>query len=377
MQNHLGTFRACFTTLTAAVFLTLALSSCAVTVALPGGGSTTAPITPPTTTGTGTNSGLPETPKPEPTQPKPSEPTTGDGDDDKSSGKQESSGDKEADGENTDTQPGTSDGNTGETGGSENGEADDSKKSESKKPGDDMDVPKGYDATWKLDGNTLVLNTYTVPSGSDLNVKLPTGGKYKIGDSLFAGKSQIVSIEIPDDVIEIGNYAFTDTFLSSVEIPESVKIIGDYAFSRTQLQSLTLKGNYTSRQLGKYAFASCDMLENILFTGTATELPEGIFSYTSITSFALPKGLQAIHSQAFDYTYLSELYIPRSVTKIDLSAFDNTAMTINYQGSSENWQEATKGTKLSNPQNVKVEYDCEDSTSDAFSLLSTLFSIFL
>ena len=106
------------------------------------------------------------------------------------------------------------------------------------------------------------------------------------------------------------------------------------------------------------------------------ELPEGIFSCTSITSFTLPKGLQTIHANAFDYAYLSELYIPRSVTKIDLSAFDDTIMTINYQGSAKDWQEATGGTKLSEPNNVKVNFDCENSTSDAFSLLTSVLSIF-
>lgn len=376
MQNHPGTFRAFFATLAAAVFLALTLSSCAVTVALPGGGSTTTtPIPQPPTTGTGSGTGgnptestptTDEDQSPEDTDKK----GASDIDAGKNGGEKEPSDDKEPGNENKDNQPETSDSNTGEVGGSENGKADDSKKPESKKPGDDMDVPKGYDATWKLDGNTLVLNTYTLPSGSDLSVKLPTGGKYKIGDSAFAGKSQIASIEIPDDVIEIGNYAFTDTRLESIEIPQSVKVIGDYAFAQTQLQSLTLKGNYTSKQLGKYAFSSCEMLEKIIFTGTATELPEGIFSYTSITSFTLPKGLQTIHAKAFDYTYLSEIYIPCNVTEIDLSAFNNTAVTIHYAGTDENWSAIAKGNL---PEGVAVKCNSKAPNEDTLSLLTALF----
>lgn len=371
MRNHPGAFRGFFSTLAAASFLALTLSSCAVTVALPGGGSTTTPIKPPTNIGTGTGGGTSGGSAPEAPKPAPPEPTTGGGNDGENSSEQKPSTKDPSDGiDDTSKKP-------------TEGQPKDPSESETKpegkpalpQPGDNMNVPNGYEATWILEGNTLVLRTYTIPIGNDVNVDLPTGGKYKIGDSAFAGKNRIASIKIPEDVIEIGNNAFTGTFLTAVEIPESVKVIGDYAFAQTRLQNVTLKGNYAPGQLGEYAFASCDLLENVTFTGTAIELPEGIFSCTSITSFTLPKGLQTIHANAFDFTYLSELYIPRSVTKIDLSAFDNTIMTINYQGSAKDWQEATGGTKLSELNDVKVNFDCENSTSDSFSLLTALSSL--
>ena len=365
MRNHPGAFRGFFSTLAAASFLALTLSSCAVTVALPGGGSTTAPIKPPTNIGTGTGGGAsgggitetkPAPPEPAPEEPKPEEPK-----DEKptETPKEES---KEKPKEEPKEDPNES-------------EKEPEGKPALPQPGDNMNVPNGYEATWILEGNTLVLRTYTIPRGSDVNVELPTGGRYKIGDSAFAEESRIASIRIPEDVIEIGNNAFTGTWLTAVEIPETVKVIGDYAFAQTQLQNVTLKGNYAPGQLGEYAFANCEPLENVTFTGTAAELSKGIFSCTSIISFTLPKGLQTIHANAFDYTYLSELYIPRSVTKIDLSAFDNTIMTINYQGSAKDWQGATGGTKLSEPNDVKVNFDCENSTSDSFSLLTALSSL--
>ena len=57
MRNHPGAFRGFFSTLAAATFLAMTLSSCAVTVALPGGGNTTTPIKPPTNIGTGASGG--------------------------------------------------------------------------------------------------------------------------------------------------------------------------------------------------------------------------------------------------------------------------------------------------------------------------------
>lgn len=376
MRNHPGAFRGFFSTLAAASFLAMTLSSCAVTVALPGSGSTTTPIKPPTNIGAGTGAGASGGGITE-TKPAPPEPTTGGGNDGENSSEQKPSTKDPSDGIDDTSKKPTGEQPIAPEQPKDPGET--KTKPEGKpalpQPGDNMNVPNGYEATWILEGNTLVLRTYTIPIGSNVNVELPTGGNYKIGDSAFAGKDRIASIKIPEDVIEIGNYAFTDTFLTAVEIPESVKVIGDYAFAQTRLQNVTLKGNYAPGQLGKYSFASCDLLENVTFTGTATELPKGIFSCTSITSFTLPKGLQTIHANAFDFTYLSELYIPRSVTKIDLSAFDNTMLTINYQGSAKDWQEATGGTKLSEPNDVKVNFDCKNSTSDSFSLLTALSSL--
>ena len=87
MRNHPGAFRGFFSTLAAATFLAMTLSSCAVTVALPGGGSTTPPIKPPTNIGTGTGTGASGGGAPE-SKPAPSEPTTGGGDDGENSGEQ-------------------------------------------------------------------------------------------------------------------------------------------------------------------------------------------------------------------------------------------------------------------------------------------------
>ena len=363
MRNHPGAFRGFFSTLAAATFLALTLSSCAVTVALPGGGSTTTPIKPPTNIGTGTGGGASgggttET-KPEPSEPAPEEPKPEEPKDDKPVEKP-----KEESKEKPKEEP-----------------KEDPNESETKpvgkptlpQPGDNMNVPNGYEATWILEGTTLVLRTYTIPRGSDVNVELPTGGNYKIGDSAFAGKNRIASIKIPEDVIEIGNNAFTGTFLTAVEIPESVKVIGDYAFAQTRLQNVTLKGNYAPGQLGKYSFSSCDLLENVTFTGTAAELPEGIFSYTSLSSFTLPKNLKAIHAKVFDYTdTLSDLYIPCSVMEVDLSAFDNTWVTIHYAGTSEEWAAIAKGTL---PEGVILDCPSKAPAEDSFSLLTALSSL--
>ena len=374
MRNHPGAFRGFFSTLAAATFLAMTLSSCAVTVALPGGGSTTTPIKPPTNIGTGTGTGASGGGITE-TKPAPSEPTTGGGDDGENSDEQNPPTKDPSDGID-DTSKKPTEGqpiNPEQPKDPSESETKPKEKPALPQPGDGMIVPNGYKATWILEGNTLVLRTYTIPVGSNVNVELPTGGKYKIGDSAFAGKNRIASVSIPEDVIEIGNNAFTGTWLTTIEIPESVKVIGDYAFARTQLQNITLKGNYAPGQLGKYAFASCDVLENVTFTGTAIELPEGIFSYTILSSFTLPKNLKAIHAKVFDYTdTLSDLYIPCSVMEVDLSAFDNTWVTIHYAGTSEEWAAIAKGTL---PEGVILDCPSKAPAEDSFSLLTALSSL--
>jgi hypothetical protein len=66
-----------------------------------------------------------------------------------------------------------------------------------------------------------------------------TVGNYAFYDSCYGGwenvdceeyASTIGSVSLPDTVVSIGDYAFTDCYLSSVNIPSSVNIIGDRAF---------------------------------------------------------------------------------------------------------------------------------------------------
>ena len=91
-----------------------------------------------------------------------------------------------------------------------------------------------------------------------------------IGNYTFFRKS-LVSVEIPDSVTSIGDYAFRScNSLTSIEIPDSVTSIGAYAFSNcTSLTSINYddtveqwnaisKGYYWNNKTGSYAIYCTD-----------------------------------------------------------------------------------------------------------------------
>ena len=93
---------------------------------------------------------------------------------------------------------------------------------------------------------------------------LPVTSIYK---DVFRDKN-IISVIIPDSIKEIGNYAFYSCdSLTFVVIGNGVTTIGEYAFSHcTNLDVLTIGTSVTN--IGRYGFAYCSNLSEIFFNAT-------------------------------------------------------------------------------------------------------------
>ncbi|MBR2299552.1 MAG: leucine-rich repeat domain-containing protein [Alphaproteobacteria bacterium] len=74
------------------------------------------------------------------------------------------------------------------------------------------------------------------------SVNLPEGLK-EIGEFAFESHT-LSSINIPDSVTKIGEHAFQNSSLQSIDIPDSVEIIGAYAFYNVPLTDVTI-GEHT------------------------------------------------------------------------------------------------------------------------------------
>ena len=117
----------------------------------------------------------------------------------------------------------------------------------------------------------------------------------------FAECSDLVSVDIPDGVISIGNYAFTGCGLTSIDIPDGVTSLGDGAFSYCSgLESVTLGSRVET--IGDYAFDGCSSLASI-------DIPDGVTSIgayafaecSSLTSVDIPDGVTSLGDGAFSY----------------------------------------------------------------------------
>ena len=418
MRNHPGAFRGFFSTLAAASFLALTLSSCAVTVALPGGGSTTTPIKPPTNIGTGTGGGasgggITET-KPEPSEPTPEDPKP-----------------EEPKDEKPVEEP-----------------KEENKEDPKEEPKEDP-APAASPAKWSPNGK--VLTGYTFPNDFNGTLVLPTDRSYTIATNAFSkeNKQKIRKLVVPPNVVEIEISAFngcpylTEVIfegtsiilkkavfqncnnLRSVTLPPQLQDIPEYLFSGcTQLNTIKLSENLQT--IGKSAFEKCFALRSISFPETLKNIESYAFQGAGLTSVTFPRHISTIGQEAFSQnqsllsvefsgetnptelgtrlfanctslktvvlrgiitslpseifssTSIETLYIPATVIDISDTAFDydTPPKNIYFAGSQSEWDTVSEALYWSEDATVVVK--CEESApcSDSLSLLSSLLSIF-
>ncbi len=123
-----------------------------------------------------------------------------------------------------------------------------------------------------LPDGSCMLTGYT---GGGMDVVIPDTWQglpvSRVGDGVFAGKTAVSYIYMPDTVQTVGANAFSGcTALSEVRLSEALDLIGDGAFSGCgALRTLYLPASVT--QIGNAPFTACDELVVVLEADT----PEG------------------------------------------------------------------------------------------------------
>lgn len=213
----------------------------------------------------------------------------------------------------------------------------------------------------KQDGYTYGINhtkgysfidTYT---GTEENVEIPeTLGGYpvkRLTKCSFQQAKNMVSVQIPASVTEIGEGAFSDLKnLKNVTFaPESkLETIVRTAFSGSGVTTIELPDSL--KTIGYGAFMNCHGLKNM----------------------TIPSGVETIGESAFiNCRYLETISIPASVTSIGKSVFDSclNLQTIEYAGTKEEWDALTKDIDLGMDVSEKmsfpeVTYTVKFDTSD-------------
>ncbi len=153
-----------------------------------------------------------------------------------------------------------------------------------------------------LNQTEVMITTYY---GTSKDIVIPeTFDKYKvtvIGHSVFNSKG-IKSVEMPDTIKEIQDYAFSSNYdltsvklskglqvlgtnvffncqkLESIELPASIKKMGVYVFSASGLKSVTIPQSNTFTEIDQYAFYQCQQLTEVILPATMTNIADNAFA---------------------------------------------------------------------------------------------------
>ena len=144
-----------------------------------------------------------------------------------------------------------------------------------------------------------------------------------IGDNAFTGCSDLKSLTFSSEVSSIGRNAFEGcNGLTSLTFPSTVPSIDECAFKGCEsLSNLVLPSNIAS--ISKSAFEGCKGLTNLTFPSTVTSIDECAFKgCEDLSSLVLPSNITSISKSAFDGCKgLTNLTFPSTVTSIDECAF--------------------------------------------------------
>lgn len=157
-------------------------------------------------------------------------------------------------------------------------------------------------------------------------------GVTEIGEYAFHGTTNLTKIQLPSTLNIIGAHAFDNSIgntyseKSSIEIPDSVKHIGEYAFANNKYMiSCKLPNRIT--KIEPYTFLDSGLVSITIPEGV-TEIGEGAFRQNNLNSVKLPETLRKIDSEAFAYAFENDgqsakrsVIIPDHVTEIGAFAF--------------------------------------------------------
>lgn len=144
-----------------------------------------------------------------------------------------------------------------------------------------------------------------------------------IGEYAFLGCTGLTTIKLPDALAEISTGTFSlCTGLTSVALPSALSTIGSEAFYNcTGLISLHLPNLLTS--IGDHAFFNCSNLAVIAIPNTLESIGDDAFlNCSKLTSIYLPGTITHIGTRAFsNCTGLTSVIIPNSITALESSVF--------------------------------------------------------
>ncbi|HEM5235749.1 TPA: leucine-rich repeat protein [Streptococcus suis] len=194
-------------------------------------------------------------------------------------------------------------------------------------------------------------------------------GVTKIPARLFDGAKQVIRVDLPEGLTEIGEAAFRETSImkddslrsivvgetaqnapfdavsmTRLELPDSLEKIGNHAFGKINtLTSINIPKNLV---VADQAFAGSRNLTHLRNNVEGIRIPDGMLESTGIATFIVPEGVTEIGKYALrdnkttdkdsvfgssssepdKWAGLTNVILPSTLTKIDNRTFESTSI---------------------------------------------------
>lgn len=163
-----------------------------------------------------------------------------------------------------------------------------------------------------------------------------------IGPWSFDSCKKLLSLDIPNKVIEIYKYAFARcSSLETVKLGNSLKAISAGVFlDCSNIKEITIPPSVTD--IYEYAFEGCTSLKTVIFEkgSQLLKIKEGAFDgCTQLGEISIPTSLYKLRSEAFrNCKQLKKVFIPKDI-EIEFNVFSGcqSLTDITYGGTTKEW----------------------------------------
>lgn len=204
---------------------------------------------------------------------------------------------------------------------------------------------------------------------------------------------------IVDDKV-IANQAYYNDNRESIDIPDTITEIGEFAFARSAITSAVLPEGVT--KIGYAAFYHCDALTNVVIPDTVTEIASSAFENTpwlqnwredgngdflivgdgilldyrgSNSVVTIPGGVKTIGADALQrHTEITKVILPDSVEVIGEGAFSNCSALTDIEGGNSVRQIKDRAFSGCPIENIRIPASVEEIGLKAFAVAESVKS---
>lgn len=137
----------------------------------------------------------------------------------------------------------------------------------------------------------------------------------------FAGCLNLKNVNLPNNLLNIGESAFNDCNIQNIIFPEDLKYIGNESFYSNGFVTITIPDSVS--YIGNNAFGSCWDLKTIKLPKNISNINDRTFLYcSSLTEITIPENVRDIGTEAFyRCTSLTDVIFPNNLNRIKEEAF--------------------------------------------------------